>query len=974
MKIEHLFSVVVGLSLLCSQTILVGQSSSPSSSAASQLRAWNWLVVPSGDHDTKSSEEVFAHYESQKNAFASAPPLSSVENRFTEVAFRLARAAFELKKPEFEQLLKLAEEIADREAQSRIYNVARPAIQTHHDLLLAVIEAGKFELALQIADRATARRKVYFASPQRDSSTADSEVHDSTQSAFLRGILKSLGDYEGLEQELRAAIAAGDEQGRRMREQLKRAGIENSGLSSMTGMLSSILLPELAEALAKQGKIKEAKQTLTEYQAARKQEKGGAAGMMNSMFGGARAARDGILNAEVWLKEGKPEKALQDINIALKGQRQFVDWIGSLNAGKPNPLAAYEQVSNCKLYSVKARSLWLLGRIDEALEAQTTVLKAMGKLPPTHPDSVSARQLRAWGLLAAGKQKEAKDEGRAIAGDQIKAVESLLRFASVRQRMVYLQQADPFSLLAATEQRGLLTEAVLRLKGVVLDSMLEEQRLARGTGSPEGKTLLERLTFLRKELDESGTVGDGDAEELRREIEATESKLASLTSSKLSSREALSVTPQQVQAVLGSGDALIEFIRYRHMAQPGKWEPHYGALVMRADHAAEWVPLGEALIVDRLINSLMEQSDAALEADLKMLHARLLQPLSGALGGANRLILAPDGDLGRLSFAVLLAPDGRFVSEHWDLAYVSSARDLLKPNSDQGEGQAEMLILADPDYDLTSAAPPMARTARSFSRAYELSSLPTAARLKGTHREMEQISRVGSSQGIQVKSYTGNEAREEVLTTLKHGPKFLHLATHGYVLTPTAEIRHAARGEAGGGILESSIAWAMPTGPASVSISDNPLQRAVLALAGANTTFAKWKVGEIPPAATDGLLSAAEVATLDLSNTWLAVLSACETASGETLSGEGVIGMRRGFFLAGVDHLVMTFWPIADEETVEVMTDFYKAMGNKVHPATALHRVQRDALVKWRKEHGLLKAVFLAGPFALSTTGKLPPT
>ncbi len=123
----------------------------------------------------------------------------------------------------------------------------------------------------------------------------------------------------------------------------------------------------------------------------------------------------------------------------------------------------------------------------------------------------------------------------------------------------------------------------------------------------------------------------------------------------------------------------------------------------------------------------------------------------------------------------------------------------------------------------------------------------------------------------------------------------------------------------------------------------------MLALAGANTT---WESGVIPPAASDGVLSAAEVATMDLSNTWLAVLSACETAVGEALSGEWVMGMRRGFFLAGFDHLVMTFWPIVDEVTVQVMADFYKAIGDK--------------------EKGLRTAVFLAGPFVLSTTVNLP--
>ncbi len=82
--------------------------------------------------------------------------------------------------------------------------------------------------------------------------------------------------------------------------------------------------------------------------------------------------------------------------------------------------------------------------------------------------------------------------------------------------------------------------------------------------------------------------------------------------------------------------------------------------------------------------------------------------------------------------------------------------------------------------------------------------------------------------------------------------------------------------------------------------------------------------------------------------------------------------MRRGFFMAGVDNLLMTFWHIRDKETASLMANFYQAVSQTGHPGSALQRVQRDALLKLKDEDGLHKAVFLAGPFALSMTGKLP--
>jgi len=120
----------------------------------------------------------------------------------------------------------------------------------------------------------------------------------------------------------------------------------------------------------------------------------------------------------------------------------------------------------------------------------------------------------------------------------------------------------------------------------------------------------------------------------------------------------------------------------------------------------------------------------------------------------------------------------------------------------------------------------------------------------------------------------------------------------------------------------------------------------------------------------DGILTAEDVDALDLKGTWLVTLSACDTGSGEAKTGEGVLGLRRGFLQAGAQHLLMTLWPISDAATVQIMTDFYDAAQKTANPSQALSEVQRDWLVKIRSEDGLARAVRLAGPFILSSQGK----
>jgi CHAT domain-containing protein len=150
----------------------------------------------------------------------------------------------------------------------------------------------------------------------------------------------------------------------------------------------------------------------------------------------------------------------------------------------------------------------------------------------------------------------------------------------------------------------------------------------------------------------------------------------------------------------------------------------------------------------------------------------------------------------------------------------------------------------------------------------------------------------------------------------------------------------------------------------------NPMHRSGLALAGAQTTIEAWKHEEVPAVENDGILTAEDVSTLDLQGTWLVTLSACDTGSGEARAGEGVMGLRRGFIQAGTQNLLMTLWPISDEVTVQIMSDFYEAAHTTGNAPEALAEVQRNWLLKLRTEKGLAQAVNLAGPFIMSSQGK----
>ncbi|MBK6930351.1 MAG: CHAT domain-containing protein [Saprospirales bacterium] len=137
--------------------------------------------------------------------------------------------------------------------------------------------------------------------------------------------------------------------------------------------------------------------------------------------------------------------------------------------------------------------------------------------------------------------------------------------------------------------------------------------------------------------------------------------------------------------------------------------------------------------------------------------------------------------------------------------------------------------------------------------------------------------------------------------------KRLHLATHGYFFpAPPENLRHTG--------------LALDDQTLIFQASDQAMIRSGLIFAGANTT---WTTGQALASGEDGILTAYEISQLNLSNTGLVVLSACETGLGELAGYEGVYGLQRAFKIAGADFLLMSLWQVNDAKTGELMRAFY---------------------------------------------------
>ena len=147
------------------------------------------------------------------------------------------------------------------------------------------------------------------------------------------------------------------------------------------------------------------------------------------------------------------------------------------------------------------------------------------------------------------------------------------------------------------------------------------------------------------------------------------------------------------------------------------------------------------------------------------------------------------------------------------------------------------------------------------------------------------------------------------------------------------------------------------------------MNRGGILLAGAETNYESYSEGKNISRSSDGILTAEEASQLDLRGTWLTVLSACDTGSGVARAGEGVLGLRRAFAMAGTQNLLLTLWPVDDRFTKDFMVSFYKEALKTGNAPKAMAKVQKEWLIKLREERSVSQAVKLAGPFVLTFRG-----
>ncbi len=359
-----------------------------------------------------------------------------------------------------------------------------------------------------------------------------------------------------------------------------------------------------------------------------------------------------------------------------------------------------------------------------------------------------------------------------------------------------------------------------------------------------------------------------------------------------------------VRDQLQPGEAAIEMIRIRNYdfqeSTTDRDSIIYAALIVKSttiDHPELVVLPNGKEMEGKWLNYYRNGIQYQIRDTLSYFH--FWDPVKRILDDTKRVYFSPDGVYNLINLNTLFNPDGKkYLLDEIEIQQVTNTRDLLARNAVNERQKSIVKRLAvlfgnpafhDESEELFASSGESIPDYRvSRVRGADLVPLP------GTLAEVNSISGFLSDLDWMFEMYTGKKASEGQLKRVRN-PRILHVATHGFFMGsgPVDQPEKA--------LLQSGLMMA----GAAVSTDEN------------SDVLKQVQRGE------DGILTAYEAMHLDLDNTDLVVLSACETALGHVTNGEGVYGLQRSFLVSGAHSVLMSLWKVNDETTKELMSGFY---------------------------------------------------
>ena len=381
---------------------------------------------------------------------------------------------------------------------------------------------------------------------------------------------------------------------------------------------------------------------------------------------------------------------------------------------------------------------------------------------------------------------------------------------------------------------------------------------------------------------------------LEHELELLEKELSEKSELFSQSFEDKKITWMDVKESLKPNEAAIEMVRFRYFDHALSDSVIYAALWIKQEleDRPEIILLTNGKDLEHKYYKFRRNSIKFKLKD-QVSYAQFWQPIENKVGAYSTIYLSADGIYNQINMEAIAIDDTKYVLDNSNIILISNTRDIYIRRHQGAKPQAlrqnNAIMFGNPTFYVDASN--------------TTSSENAVVQLPGTQKEIEELSKLLSSQGWEASDYLNLAATEDQVKQ-SNSPKVFHIATHGF-FTSNEDIEEALED------LELSEAKAI----------QNPLLRTGLMLAGAGDLLDKTSFNYN---VESGILTAYEAMNLNFDYTDLVVLSACETGLGDVQIGEGVYGLQRAFLVAGAKVLIMRLFKVSDEATQKLMVKFYQ--------------------------------------------------
>ena len=481
---------------------------------------------------------------------------------------------------------------------------------------------------------------------------------------------------------------------------------------------------------------------------------------------------------------------------------------------------------------------------------------------------------------------------------------------------------------------------------------LMEAKISKENDLLEIVEIRDKLSFIRKKLAKLNENGDAiQFKKLEYDANVLDSKLSQIWDEYANQKKNLSITWNQVQANLSNDESAIEFVRYKAEKDS---QYYYNALIVRKNDVNPiLVPLCKE---DQLksINTKEGFSDfypliwAPMEIYLKDIKTIYYSPV-GLLNNIPFGAIYPKkgaGDIVKVTFAkrgvgmessIVSEENADYLMKKYTMHQLTSTRYLAMGLKEKSVNKIEksIVLIGGVNYNYLPGDNEIGFKKEIKIASRVGNSIKLLKYLEGTKIEIDNISKCLQTNGWETSVLEYDSATEENVVKFenKDAKGVLHIATHGFAFPNIKEFP----ANSDSNILKQGYCY-----------YTNPLQRCGLLLAGANWAWmGSDELKKRNLDAEDGVLTAAQVALLNLRKTNLVVLSACETGLGKIVGNEGVFGLKRAFKLAGVEQLVVSLWEVPDKESMELMSYFYNELAETQNSIVSFEKAQKTMLNKY---------------------------